>query len=93
MATPWGWGTQAQITRADRSVLARVALLGAITAASSVLFVTGVKLADVAVAAVLSSTAPLFAIPLGLIFLGERLTARAVLGTLVTVAGLGILQL
>ena len=93
MATPWGWGTPAQITRADRSVLARVALLGTITAASSVLFVTGVKLADVAVAAVLSSTAPLFAIPLGLIFLGERLTARAVLGTLVTVAGLGVLQL
>ena len=92
-ATPWGWGAPAQMTRVGRGVLARVALLGAITAASSVLFVTGVKLADVAVAAVLSSTAPLFAIPLGLIFLGERLTARAVLGTLVTVAGLGILQL
>ena len=93
MATPWGWGTPAQITRADRGVLVRVALLGTITAASSVLFVTGVKLADVAVAAVLSSTAPLFAIPLGLIFLGERLTARALLGTLVTVAGLAVLQL
>jgi len=93
MATPWGWGTPGQIARADRGVLARVALLGTITAASSVLFVTGVKLADVAVAAVLSSTAPLFAIPLGLIFLGERLTARAVLGTVVTVGGLAILRL
>ena len=69
------------------------ALAIAITAASSVLFVTGVKLADVAVAAVLSSTAPLFAIPFGLIFLGERLTTRAVIGTLVTVAGVTILQL
>ena len=93
LATPWGWGAPSQIARVNRGVLARVALPGAITAVSSVLFVTGVKLADVAVAAVLSSTAPLFAIPLGLIFLGERLTARAVLGTLVTVAGLGILQL
>lgn len=93
MATPWGWGTPAQITRADRGVLARVAVLGTITAASSVLFVTGVKYADIAVAAVLSSTAPLFAIPLGLIFLGERLTVRAVMGTLVTVVGLVILQL
>lgn len=93
MATPWGWDAPAQITRADRGVLARVALLGGVTAVSSVLFVTGVKLANVAVAAVLSSTAPLFAIPLGLIFLGERLTVRAVLGTLVTVAGLAILQL
>jgi drug/metabolite transporter (DMT)-like permease len=92
LATPWGWGAAAQMGRAERGVLVRVALLGAITAGSSVLFVTGVKLADVAVAAVLSSTSPLFAIPLGLIFLGERLTARAVLGTLVTVAGLTLLQ-
>ena len=92
MATPWGWGAPAMMGRVNRGVLARVGLLGAITAASSVLFVTGVKLADIAVAAVLSSTAPLFAIPLGLIFLGERLTARAVFGTLVTVAGLALLQ-
>ena len=61
MATPWGWGTLGQITHAGRGILARVSLLGTITAASSILFVTGVKLADVAVAAVLSSTAPLFA--------------------------------
>jgi drug/metabolite transporter, DME family len=93
LATPWGWDTGSQIARVNRGVLARVALLGAVTAMSSVLFVSGVKLADVAVAAVLSSTAPLFAIPLGLIFLGERLTARAALGTLVTVSGLAVLQL
>ena len=93
MATPWGWGAPRVMARASRGVVARVALLGAITAGSSVLFVTGVKYADVAVAAVLSSTAPLFAIPLGLIFLGERLTFRAVLGTLVTIAGLAVLQL
>jgi drug/metabolite transporter (DMT)-like permease len=93
LATPWGWGAPGLMAGADRGVLGRVVLLGAITAGSSVLFVTGVKYADVAVAAVLSSTAPLFAIPLGLIFLGERLTARAVVGTLVTVAGLALLQL
>ena len=92
LATPWGWSAPSQIARVSRCVLARVALLGAITAASSVLFVTGVKLADVAVAAVLSSTAPLFAIPLGLIFLGERLTTRAVIGTLITAGGVAILQ-
>jgi len=93
LATPWGWGAATQMGRAGRGVFVRVALLGAITAGSSVLFVTGVKLADVAVAAVLSSTSPLFAIPLGLIFLGERLTTRAVLGTLVTVVGLALLQM
>ena len=93
LATPWGWGAATQMGRANRGVFLRVAFLGAVTAGSSVLFVTGVKLADVAVAAVLSSTSPLFAIPLGLVFLGERLTARAVLGTLVTVAGLALLRL
>jgi DME family drug/metabolite transporter len=93
MATPWGWGAPQVMARASRGVMARVALLGGITAGSSVLFVSGVKYADVAVAAVLSSTAPLFAIPLGLIFLGERLTFRAVFGTLVTIAGLMVLQL
>lgn len=93
LATPWGWGAVTQMGRASRGVFLRVAFLGAVTAGSSVLFVTGVKLADVAVAAVLSSTSPLFAIPLGLVFLGERLTARAVLGTLVTVAGLALLRI
>jgi len=93
MATPWGWGAPALMGRVDRGVWARVSILGVVTAASSVLFVTGVKLADVAVAALLSSTAPLFAIPLGLIFLGERLTARAAVGTLITVAGLAVLKL
>jgi len=45
------------------------------------------------VATVLSSTAPMFAIPLGALFLGERLTPQAVAGVVVTVAGIGILQL
>jgi drug/metabolite transporter (DMT)-like permease len=57
-----------------------------------VMFVVGVKHAGVAVTTVLSSTAPMFAIPLGMIFLGERLSAAAVLGTVVTVAGIAILQ-
>lgn len=92
MATPWGWGAPAQIALADRGVVARVGLLSVVTACSSVLFATGVKLADVAVAAVLSSTAPLFAIPLGLIFLGERPTVWALVGTVVTVAGLAVLR-
>jgi drug/metabolite transporter, DME family len=93
LATPWGWGTLGHVRAADRATLARVALLGVITAVSSVLFVTAVKWADVAVAAVLSSTAPLFALPLGLVFLGERVTARAVAGTALAVAGLAVLQL
>jgi drug/metabolite transporter (DMT)-like permease len=45
------------------------------------------------VASVLSSTAPMFAIPLGTLFLGERITASAALGTAVTVAGVAVLNL
>lgn len=92
-ATPWGWGSPRQVLEADRATLWRVALLGLITAGSSVLFVTGVKWADVAVAAVLSSTAPLFALPLGLIFLGERVTGLALAGTALAVAGVALIQL
>ena len=58
-----------------------------------VLFVTGIKWTEVAVAGVLSSTAPLFALPLGLIFLRERVTGSAVAGTVITLVGLAILQL
>jgi DME family drug/metabolite transporter len=92
-ATPWGWGAPRQVLTAGRSTLRRVALLGVITAMSSVLFVTSVKLADVAVAAVLSSTAPLFALPLGLIFLGERVTRTALVGTALAVGGVALIQL
>jgi drug/metabolite transporter (DMT)-like permease len=73
--------------------LARLAALSALTAVSSVMFVGGLKYAGVAVATVLSSTAPLFAIPLGLVFLGERLRVATLAGALVTVAGIVVLQL
>lgn len=92
-ATPWGWAAPRQVLTADRSTLRRLALLGVITAGSSVLFVTSVKLADVAVAAVLSSSAPLFALPLGLIFLGERVTRSALAGTALAVTGVALIQL
>jgi drug/metabolite transporter, DME family len=92
-ATPWGWAAPRQVLTATRSILWRVALLGLVTAGSSVLFVTSVKLADVAVAAVLSSSAPLFALPLGMIFLGERVTRVALVGTALAVAGVALLQL
>jgi uncharacterized membrane protein len=92
-ATPWGWNARRQVLGADRPTLWRVGLLGIITAGSSVLFVTSVKWADVAVAAVLSSTAPLFALPLGLIFLGERVTRSALAGTALAVTGVALIQL
>jgi len=42
---------------------------------------------------VLSSTAPMFAIPLARVFFGERLSPTALLGASVTIAGIVVLQL
>jgi drug/metabolite transporter (DMT)-like permease len=58
-----------------------------------VLFVASLKYAGVAIGSVLSATAPLFALPLGVIFLGERVSVWTVLGALVAVAGIVVLQL
>lgn len=43
------------------------------------------------IAAILTATSPIFVLPLSRIFLGERLSARAVIGALVAVAGVVIL--
>jgi DME family drug/metabolite transporter len=90
---PWARSAPKGLMRARRSAWVRVAVLGALTSVSSVMFVAGVKHAGVAVTSVLSSTAPMFAIPLGVVFLGERVTGRALLGCAVTVAGIVVLHL
>lgn len=91
--TPWARGAAGALWASGGGVLARFAVLSALTAVSSVMFVASIKYAGVTVASVLSSTAPLFAIPLGVVFLGERLPAVALLGAVVTVAGIVVLRL
>jgi drug/metabolite transporter (DMT)-like permease len=91
--TPWARGATPALRAAGRGPLLRIGVLSVITALSSVLFVASLKYAGVAVGAVLSSTAPLFALPLGVIFLGERISTWTVLGALVAVAGIVALQL
>jgi drug/metabolite transporter (DMT)-like permease len=91
--TPWARGTTAAVRNGGRPVLVRVAVLSVLTALSSVMFVAGLKYAGVTVASVLSSTAPMFAIPLGFFFLDERLTLRMAAGTAVTVVGVIVMQL
>ena len=91
--TPWARGALGGLGRRDPSVLARLAGLSVLNAVSSVMFVAGVKHAGVAVATVLSSTAPMFAIPLAVVFLGERLSLGALVGAVVTLAGIVVLQL
>jgi drug/metabolite transporter (DMT)-like permease len=92
-ATPWARGAVAALVSGGRGALARMAVISLLTAVSSVMFVAGLKYAGVAVAAVLSSVAPMFAIPLGAIFLDERLSRPALAGVVVTVAGVVVLQL
>jgi drug/metabolite transporter (DMT)-like permease len=92
-ATPWTWRAAAPLRAHGRATLWSLLALGVLTALSSIMFVTGIRYAGVAVATVLSSTAPVFAIPLGLLFLGERLAAPAILGAAITVAGIVLLQL
>jgi drug/metabolite transporter (DMT)-like permease len=91
--TPWARGTIAALRDGGRGPLLRMGALSVITAFSSVLFVASLKYAGVTVGAVLSSTAPLFAIPLGVMFLGERVSPTIVIGSLIAVAGIVVLQL
>jgi drug/metabolite transporter (DMT)-like permease len=92
-ATPWSRGAVAAFRASDRASLSRLAVLSVITAVSAAMFMVSVKYAGVTVAAVLSSTAPLFAVPLGILFLGERLSPTAAVGAAVTVIGIVVLEL
>jgi drug/metabolite transporter (DMT)-like permease len=58
------------------------------TGVGSLLWVVGIQHAGVARTAILSSTAPLFALPLAALFLHERITGRMVAGTLLSIAGI-----
>ena len=91
-ATPWARGTVRGLWAQRRSVGRRVVLLSVLTAMSAVAYLAGLKYAGVALGTVLSSVSPLFALPIGLIAFGERLTWRAAIGAILAVAGIGILS-
>ncbi len=90
---PWTRGAVSALAASGGPVIARMAVLSLLTVFSSVMYVAGIKHAGVAIGSILSSVAPMFAIPLGVIFLGERLSLGAVLGVLVTLVGVVVLQL
>jgi DME family drug/metabolite transporter len=91
-ATPWARGAPGALRAGGRPLMARMAALSLLTVFSSVMYVAGIKYSGVAVGSILSSVAPMFAIPLGVAFLGERLSPAAILGVLVTIAGVAVLQ-
>lgn len=55
------------------------------------LFIAGIKYANVGVATALATTAPAFVIPLSVVFLKERVTPLALAGTGLALAGIAIL--
>ncbi len=74
------------ISRRDQVALFLSGAAG--TGLGSLLWIYAVQEAGVGRAAVASAISPLFAVPLGALFLGERLTAWLLLGVAVAVAGI-----
>jgi drug/metabolite transporter (DMT)-like permease len=78
----------------SRAHLGAIALAGVVgTTIGSLLYVYAVVTAGAARTAILSSTSPLLALPLSIVFLGERLTRRILAGTLLCVAGIVLVVL
>ena len=90
---PWSRAGLPRLLAAGRPVVAPLTVLTALTASSSMTWIAGLKYSDVVVATVLSSTSPMFALGLGAMFLGERLSPAAVLGALLTIAGIVVLDI
>jgi len=72
-------------------IVALAGILG--TGLGSVLFVYAVEDIGAARTAFVTTSAPVFAIPLGMIFLAEKLTRRMLVGTAVTIAGIWLVLL
>jgi drug/metabolite transporter (DMT)-like permease len=54
------------------------------------LYIAAVQDAGAGKAAILSATSPLFALPLAMLFLAERVTPRLMAGTLVSIVGISL---
>lgn len=91
-STPWTWDTVGRLRASSRATWLAIAGLGGLTAVTTVMFAAGLKYAGVAVGTVLSSTAPLFSIPLGLWFSGERFHPATAVGAIITVTGIALMQ-
>ena len=74
-----------------RTTLAWAVVAGLLTVASTTLFLWAVALVGSARTAALTSASPLFAAPLAVLLLGERLTGRLALGIAITVGGVGLI--
>lgn len=79
------------LTPRSVAIVAVAGLLG--TGLGSVLFIYSVEHIGAAKTAFLTTSAPVFALPMGVMFLSEKLTPRVLLGTGVTIAGIWLVLL
>jgi drug/metabolite transporter (DMT)-like permease len=89
--TPWTRGTLGAVresTPAERWRLAAICLLNAL---GSILFTVAIRSGGVAIGNALASTSPLFAIPLEILILRRRPSARTIAGAALTVVGIACL--
>ncbi len=77
----------------SRRSFAIVAVAGVINSFSSMLYLVAVSYAGAAKASVLASTTPLFALPISLFLLHERINSRIATGTAVAVLGIWMVVL
>ena len=90
--TPWARGTwqAVRLTRGREAVaLGAICLLSAL---SPVLYTFGIKHAGVAVGTVLSTTSPLFTLPLEIVVLGRWPNRRTILGAVTAVLGIVLMN-
>ncbi len=69
--------------------VALASLVGA--CAGSLFFLSALQKIELAKAATLASTSPLMALPLSALFLGEKITVKTILGTILSIAGIWLI--
>ena len=91
--TPWTRGVPAALGKTTREERLRLGVVCILSAVGSLFWTTGIKYGGVAVGNVLSATAPLFTLPFEVIVLGRRPSRLTVIGAVVTVTGIGLMNL
>jgi drug/metabolite transporter (DMT)-like permease len=90
--TPWTRGTWRAVRESRGREAGRLLALCLLSAMSAFLFTLGIKYGGVAVGTVLSTTSPLFTIPMEIAILGRRPTRRTIRGAVTTVLGIALVS-
>jgi drug/metabolite transporter (DMT)-like permease len=91
MRRPIGAVPLRPMTRMSVAVVMAAGIIG--TGIGSVLFIYAVEDLGAAKTAFLTTSAPVFALPMGVLMLNEKLTSRELIGTVATIAGIWLVLL